>query len=248
MTHTLTNSLRNHPGMTDNHPPLTCRAVLFDLDGTLVDSAPDLCSALNHVLAGRGVATIDQAKVKHLVGNGARALLARGFWGEEAEPPAVEDDFFKAAVADFLAFYGDHLTDHSQPYPGVPETLESLRREGFQLAVVTNKPEYLTHRLLAGLGLDHLFEAVVGGDTLPQRKPDPAPLLHALAGLGTPPHRAVMVGDSDNDIFAARAARCPVVAVSYGYARGRPVAELNPDRVVDRFEQLAPLLALHVNP
>lgn len=221
---------------------LPCRTVLFDLDGTLVDSSPDLWQALNHVLAHRRLPLVSHQQVKHLVGNGARALLARGFWGPEAEPPAVEDADFQAAVQDFLAYYGDHLTDHSRPYPGVPETLSRLRAQGLTLAVVTNKPEYLTHKLLAGLDLDQHFPLVVGGDTLPHRKPDPRPLLHALAALSTPPAAGVMVGDSDNDILAAQAAGCPVVAVTYGYMRGRPVADYHPDRIIDRFAELSTLL------
>ncbi|MBF0181947.1 MAG: phosphoglycolate phosphatase [Magnetococcales bacterium] len=222
--------------------PLPCRGVLFDLDGTLVDSAPDLWGAMNHVLTSRGREPLPLDQVRHLVGNGARTLLARGFWGEGAEPPNG-DDAFEEAVAAFLDHYRLHLVDHSRPYPGVPEALESLTRQGIPLAVVTNKPERFARSMLEQLGMASRFALVVGGDTLPTRKPDPAPLHHALESLGAPAGLGVMVGDSEVDLEAARNAGIPVILHARGYNRGIDVRQLRPDRVMEHFDQLSELLS-----
>ncbi|MBF0624843.1 MAG: phosphoglycolate phosphatase [Magnetococcales bacterium] len=227
--------------MTPTTPPLPCQAVLFDLDGTLVETAVDLAGAMNHVLAKRGYPTLPLAQVRNMVGHGARVLLARGFWGFGAQPPDGDPDF-EAAVRDFLDYYGDHLVDGSRPFPGVEDTLDQLLDQGYKLAVVTNKPEHLTLKMLKLLDLDRRFQAVVGGDTLSRRKPDPHPLWHALDALGVPAAAAVMVGDSETDVASGRAAGCAVVAVTYGYNRDQPVRELNPDRITDHFAELPTLL------
>lgn len=240
------------------------KAVLFDLDGTLVDSAPDLWGALNHVLAGRGYPLLALEQVRHLVGDGARALLARGFWGEAAEPP-VQDNSFEEAVSAFMCYYRQHLTDHSQVFPGVIQALQTLKNREIAMAVVTNKPEELARRMLEQLQLLAFFvlsspvpsrtrpsrdssqdpvgslttvACVIGGDTLPQRKPAAEPLLYALAQLDVSPESAVMVGDSSVDVEAARAAGCSVVWVSHGYHRGLTAQQLNPDWVLDDFKHL----------
>lgn len=223
--------------------PLTCRAVLFDLDGTLVDSAPDLWRAMNHVLENRGTPPLPLEQVRDLVGNGARFLLARGFWGLDATPPEGDEDF-EAAVKEFLEFYRIHITDHSHPYPGVVRALEWLRNEGYALGVVTNKPAYLTHIMLENLNLTGFFSTVIGGDTLPQRKPEPHPILHALKQLGQHPGSGVMVGDSETDALAAKNAGCGLVLVSHGYNRGLDLRDLKPDRIMDHFDQLPGLLSL----
>lgn len=229
---------------------VTFKAVLFDLDGTLVDSAPDLCGAMNHVLVARGYPPLVLAQVRHLMGEGARLLLARGFWGKEATPPQ-EDEAFEQAVVDFLSYYREHLADHTVPYPGVVQMLQTLQQQGLALAVVTNKPEDLARRLLDQLNLASFFRrpreatdpsaglvCVVGGDTLAQHKPSAEPLWHFLSSWGIPPGSALMVGDSATDREAARAAGCPVVLMSHGYSRGTPVRQLNPDWVLDTFERL----------
>ncbi|MEO5366202.1 MAG: phosphoglycolate phosphatase [Magnetococcus sp. WYHC-3] len=214
------------------------KAVLFDLDGTLVDTSPDLCGALNHVLAGRGYPTLPEAQVRHLVGNGARSLLARGFWGPQGEPPQDDPDF-ESAVTAFIDYYRDHIIHHgSRPYPGVESTLALLKAQGVGLAVVTNKPEALALRLLDRLDLLDPFALVVGGDTLPQRKPHAAPLQRAMDHLGSTPASTVMVGDSHVDIHAARNAGCRVIAVSYGYHQGLGLDGFAPDRVVDHFPDM----------
>ncbi|MBF0126366.1 MAG: HAD-IA family hydrolase, partial [Magnetococcales bacterium] len=162
------------------------------------------------------------------------------------EPPVGDPDF-EAAVEAFLAFYRLHLTDNSRPFPAVPETLAALAAVGFPMAVVTNKPEHLARAMLEQLNLSRFFALVVGGDSLPTRKPDPAPLLHALARLNLPPASGVMIGDSETDLHAARNAGLPVILLSYGYNRGMDVRELRPDRVADHFHQLPDML-LHSSP
>ncbi|HIJ84281.1 MAG: Phosphoglycolate phosphatase [Magnetococcales bacterium] len=219
----------------------TCQALLFDLDGTLVDSAPDLWRATNHVLCLRGHAALPLEQVRDYVGNGARFLLARGFWGLEATPP-VNDPDFEAAVKDFLDYYREHIIDHSHPYPGVVDTLETLQRQGFALALVTNKPEYLTHLMLEKLNLRRFFPVVVGGDTLPERKPHPLPMVHAMRQLGTPAAATIMIGDSETDSLAARNAGCGLIMVSHGYNRGLPLEDLKPDGIIHHFNQLIGLL------
>nr|CRH07009.1 Phosphoglycolate phosphatase [Candidatus Magnetococcus massalia] len=223
--------------------PLICRGILFDLDGTLVHTGPDLAGAMNHVLTKRGVDTLALEQVEHLVGSGARSLLARGFWGIEAEPPEYDADF-EEAVEDFLLYYAEHIADTSHPYAGVMESLERFREQGMAMGVVTNKPAFLAKKLLQALGMDDYFRIVVGGDSLPTRKPQPEMLLHATVHMACAVDEVVMVGDSGNDIDAARNAGCPVVAVSYGYNRNQPIAELEPDRVVDQFTELNKLLVM----
>ncbi len=215
------------------------RAVVFDLDGTLIDTAPDLHAALVAVLAaaGRSGVTIDD--VRHMVGDGARALVERGFaaTGDPLPPAAVE-----GAVARFLGHYGAHIADLSRPFPGVDEALTTLSAAGARLGVCTNKPERLSRDLLAATGLAGRFAAVVGGDSLDVRKPDAGHLLGTLARMGAEPAGAVMVGDSANDVAAARAAGLPVVLVSFGYT-ATPARELGADAVIDGFADLPEALA-----
>ncbi|MEO5346435.1 MAG: phosphoglycolate phosphatase [Magnetococcus sp. YQC-9] len=222
--------------------PLPGQALLFDLDGTLVDSAPDLWRAMNHVLALRHCEPLPLEMVRHLVGHGARALLARGLCGDESAEPPVGDADFEAAVVDFLDYYAEHLTDHSRPYPEVIEVLTELTARGFMLAVVTNKPERFSRAMLKQLNLEKFFPVVIGGDTLPMRKPDPMPLLHALERLNVTNGRGIMIGDSETDLSAARRAGVPVILCSHGYNRGQDVRTLHPDHVVDCFGQLPDFL------
>ncbi|MBF0191331.1 MAG: phosphoglycolate phosphatase [Magnetococcales bacterium] len=223
--------------------PLVCRALLFDLDGTLVDSAPDLWRAMNHVLTLREAPLLPLERVRHLVGHGARALLARGLFDAETEPP-TDDLLFEQAVGIFLDYYQDHLTDHSRPFPHVMSTLQSLSDQGFAMAVVTNKPEHLARAMLRQLDLDRFFPVVIGGETLPRRKPDPLPVRHALEQLDIPATLGVMIGDSETDLQAARNAGIPVILYAHGYNRGQDVRELQPDRVMDHFGQLPEFLHL----
>lgn len=209
--------------------------VAFDLDGTLADTAPDLAGALNHTLEALGRPGVPAESVRNLIGHGARALLRRGLaMTGEASEALVERGYPL-----FLDYYGDHICDGSTAYQGLGEALDELARAGAALAVCTNKNEALTSKLLGALGWKGRFAAVVGGDTLPVRKPDPAPLLAAIERAGG--GRAVFVGDSIVDAETARAAAVPFVAVSFGFS-DRPVAQLGADSVIDSYRELMPAL------
>ena len=210
------------------------RAIVFDLDGTLVDTAPDLHDTLNAVLARRGRAGVSLDDVRHMVGDGVRALLERGF---AATGGAPSEEIFAAASAEFLDHYGANVSLHSRPFPAVLETLERFRTAGHAMAVCTNKPHRFSAKLLADLKLADYFGAVLGGDSLPVRKPDKQHLLGTLAAIGADPAHAVMVGDSANDVAAARNAGVPVILVSFGYT-ATPARELGGDLLIDSFEEL----------
>ena len=208
--------------------------VVFDLDGTLAETAGDLITTLNVILAQDDIAplAIDQARV--LLGAGARALIERGYAsaGRTVEKPRLEQSF-----VEFLAYYEAHICDESHLFPGVVETLDKLEAAGFGLAVCTNKIEATADKLLGALGVRDRFGAICGQDTFAVSKPDPRALLLTIDKAGGAVEGSVMVGDSITDIATAKAARIPVVAVDFGYT-DRPVAELGPDRVISHFDQL----------
>jgi phosphoglycolate phosphatase len=206
--------------------------LLFDLDGTLVDSVPDLANALNEVLRERGYAPLSDAEVAPMVGDGVPALVARAFesrGGSTGE--AVE------ALPRYIKIYEANATNLTRPYPDVPETMALLRERGYRTAVCTNKLQQASETVLKGLDLAVLFDAVAGGDRYPVRKPDKGHLLRLIAELGGSPGRAVMIGDSENDAAAAHAAAVPLVMMRYGYARVDP-ATLGAAVVLDRFAEL----------
>lgn len=209
-------------------------AVIFDLDGTLVDTAPDLTRALNHVLTGEGCPPVTLDAVRHMVGHGARHLMLRGL--EWAGRPAT-DDHLDRLLPRFLSFYADHIADESVLFPHAREVLENLAAAGVQLAICTNKPERLTHDLVRALNIDGLFPTILGGDSLAVRKPDPEHLLETVRRMGAEVNASVMVGDSINDIKAARGAGLPVIGVTFGYT-DVPVRDLNPDIVIEHFAAL----------
>jgi phosphoglycolate phosphatase len=216
------------------------RLVMFDLDGTLLDSVPDLAAAVDAMLAQLGRAPAGAAQVRHWVGNGAAVLVRRALAGA-LEHDDVDDALAAQALQLFLAAYaGEHRL--SRVYPGVRETLDGLRAQGVALALITNKPERFVAPLLAEKGLDGYFRWIVGGDSLARQKPAPDGLLHVLAKAGVAPTQALFIGDSRNDVLAARAAGVPCVAVSYGYNHGRPVAAEAPDLLLDDLRQLLPWL------
>ena len=214
------------------------RLVMFDLDGTLVDSVPDLAAAVDQMLLGLGRPAAGIERVRDWVGNGARVLVRRALAGD-IEHSAVGEAETEPALELFnQAYAGSHQL--SSVYPGVTASLKWLKKQGVELALITNKPERFVAPLLDEMKLGHFFRWIIGGDTLPQQKPDPAALLHVmrLAGIGA--HEALFVGDSRNDVLAARAAGVPCVALSYGYNHGRPIAEEDPAAVLDDLRQLLP--------
>ena len=219
---------------TDSRADSTC-ALLFDLDGTLVDTAPDLAGALNGVLREHGRETLEVDQVKILVGDGAVAMIERGFEASGGLPDTIENLRLR-----FLEIYAATLTRHSRPYPGVVATLERFHSAGHPMAVCTNKPQAPSEAILDGLDLVRFFGATAGGDRFPVRKPDAGHITGLLELIGA--SAAVMIGDSMNDVAAARAADIPVIAVSYGYTV-LPAAEFGADAVVDSFDEIPAALA-----
>jgi phosphoglycolate phosphatase len=186
------------------------RTAVFDLDGTLVDSAPDLHAALDRLMAGRNLPAFARAEVVAMIGDGVEALVRRAF-------AARGLPFDPAAVEVFSADYTAHAAVETRPYPGMAECLAALAAGGWRLAVCTNKPAAVTHALLRALGLDGCFAAVGGGDSFPVRKPDPRHLLATLTAAGGMPERAAMIGDHRNDVLAARGAGLPCLFAAWGY-------------------------------
>jgi phosphoglycolate phosphatase len=206
--------------------------LVFDLDGTLVDSVPDLTNTLNKVLRERGYVPLTRAEVAPMVGDGVPALVARGFaarGGDESE--AAE------ALPRYIQIYEKNATALTRPYPGVRETLAALRGRGYRTAVCTNKLQRATMAVLEGLDLAGLFDGVAGGDRYPVKKPDPGHLLGLIGELGGSVGRAAMIGDSENDAAVAHAASVPLVLMRYGYARAAPET-LGADAVLDHFADL----------
>jgi len=210
--------------------------VAFDLDGTLADTAPDLAAALNHTLTALGRPTVDPETVRHLVGQGAKALLRKGL----ATSGDADDALVEQGFPIYLDFYGANICVGTSIYPALEEAMDALSARGVKLAICTNKPERLTHMLVEALGWTGRFAAIVGADTLPVKKPDPLPLHEAIARAGG--GRAVFVGDSITDADTARAAGVPFVAVSFGFS-DRPVDQLGADAVIDSYAELVGTLA-----
>jgi len=203
-------------------------AVVWDLDGTLVDSAPDLASALNTVLDQRGFFTHSIDTVRTMIGNGVPKLVERGFNAVGVRPdPAQMDEL----IAIFVKEYKACATDRTRPYPGVVETLQEIQSMNIPMGVCTNKPEAFTRQILDGLGLSGYFSSVVGGDSTSARKPDPRPVLACLSDLVSEPQSSLMIGDSVHDVHAAHAAGVTVGVVPWGY-RSAPVEELGADFVL----------------
>jgi phosphoglycolate phosphatase len=209
--------------------------VVFDLDGTLVDTAPDLIETLNVVFAREGLRPVDYASARNMIGGGARRMIENGLRFEGRSFDRGEVD---RMLADFLAYYADHIADRSQPFPGLTAALDRLAAHEHRLAVCTNKLEGLSRLLLDELDLTRRFAAICGQDTFGIQKPDPEILRRTIQAAGGEPARAIMVGDSGTDIATARAAGIPVVAVDFGYSE-TPVAKLGPDRLIGHFDELA---------
>lgn len=210
--------------------------VMFDLDGTLLDSVPDLAAAVNRMLVQLGRAPASLEKVRTWVGNGAMILVRRALVGS-MDCSAVSQEQAQLALELFLDAYAAEGS-RSCLYPNVQQTLQQLQRKGVKMAVITNKPIKFVPALLERFALADYFDWVIGGDSLPQQKPDPAGLLWVMDKAGVSPGSSLFVGDSKNDIQAARAAGVACVAMSYGYNHGQPVAGHDPDLVIDDLQQL----------
>jgi phosphoglycolate phosphatase len=210
------------------------RTLVFDLDGTLAETAGDLIGTLNVVLAADGIEALPVSAARSLLGAGARALIERGYAraGRELTPAKLDAQF-----ADFLAHYNAHIADNSWLFPGVAACLDACEAAGWRLAVCTNKLEYSSKLLLGKLGIADRFAFICGQDTFGAAKPDPRPLIETIRMSGGETPGAIMVGDSATDIKTARAAQIPVIAVDFGYT-DVPVAELGPDCVISHFDQL----------
>lgn len=208
--------------------------IVFDLDGTLADTAGDLIATLNHILGREGLPPVSVAQARSMVGLGARTLISRGF---AADGRAVAPDQLEGLFQDFLAYYEDNIAVHTRLFEGVPAALDQFEARGWMFAVCTNKAEHPSRKLLATLGLASRFQAICGQDTFAWCKPDARALLSTITKAGGDPARAVMVGDSKTDISTAQAARIPVVAVDFGYTEA-PVQEFSPDRIISHFDEL----------
>jgi phosphoglycolate phosphatase len=220
--------------------PLPVKAIVIDLDGTLLDTAPDLADAAAAMLVELGQPPLPVDEIKTYIGNGVSRLVKRVLTRDmHAEP---EPQYFERALAIFERHYGANVSRKSRPFPGVVEGLDAMRAAGFRLACITNKAARFTHPLLKDTGLFDYFELILSGDTLPEKKPSPLPLRHACQVFGCEPAALLLIGDSLNDAQAARAAGCPVFCVPYGYNRGRPVTELDIDAVVPSLADAAKLV------
>jgi len=214
---------------------MTALTIVFDLDGTLVDTAPDLIDTLNIVFAREGLPPVDYARARNMIGGGARRMIESGLQFEGRPWSRGEVD---RMFGDFIAHYSAHIADRSRPFPGLDGALDQLATRECRLAVCTNKLERLSRLLLDALGLTGRFAAICGQDTFAIQKPDPEILRRTIEAAGGVPELAVMVGDSGTDIATARAAGIPVVAVDFGYS-DPPVAQLGPDRLIGHFNELA---------
>jgi phosphoglycolate phosphatase len=216
------------------------RMILIDVDGTLVDSVPDLAYCVDELMKALGRPVHGEAKVRNWVGNGVERLVRRALIGQlDGEPPDAD---YARAYPIFLELYAENTSKRSRLYPGIREGIDWLKSQGYLLGCVTNKAAQFTLPLLQDLGVRDDFAIVVSGDTLPVKKPDPAPLLHAAQHFGVTPAESLMVGDSVSDVKAARAAGFQIVCMSYGYNHGVDIRTAHPDAVIDSLVELRALL------
>jgi phosphoglycolate phosphatase len=212
------------------------KMILIDVDGTLVDTIPDLAFCINEMMVQLDMPRRGEARVRLWVGNGTERLIKRALTGRMNGEP--DEDLYQRALPIFLNFYAQNISKRSRLYDGVREGLAGLRAADMRLGAVTNKPERFTLPLLKQMHLLDYFEIVVSGDSLPRKKPDPLPLLHAAEVMSIAPAHALMLGDSETDVIAARAAGFQIVCVSYGYNHGENICDANPDAVIDSIAEL----------
>jgi phosphoglycolate phosphatase len=214
--------------------------ILIDVDGTLVDSVPDLAYCVDEMMKQLGMPIHGEDRVRNWVGNGVERLVRRALIGQlDGEP---DETLYEKAYPIFLELYAKNTSQRSILYPGVREGLDYLKTAGYKLGCVTNKASQFTIPLLKDLGVHDDFENIVCGDTLPEKKPHPLPLLHSAEVLGVKPEDAMMLGDSVSDVKAARAAGFQIICMSYGYNHGKDIRESNPDAVIDSMVELKELL------
>lgn len=218
---------------------MSAPTLVFDLDGTLVDTAPDLIETLNIIFKREGLSPVPYDTARSLIGGGARAMLVRGL---EAEGLAASSAELDRLFADFISYYSEHIADRSRPFPGLAEALDTLAAQNWRFAVCTNKLEHLSVKLLEQLGLAERFAAICGQDTFGVQKPDPEILRRTVTSAGGDPARSIMVGDSMTDVRTARAAGVPVIAVDFGYTES-PAASFDADRLVSGFAELPDAVA-----
>jgi phosphoglycolate phosphatase len=216
-------------------------AVVWDLDGTLVDSAADIATALNRLLVENSLAALDQVRIRRMIGEGVAVLIRRGFEEHGITPDGQR---LEQLVERFLVIYSDVATASTRLFPGARNALESLSEAGLRQAICTNKPEAITRQVLAGLDITDYFDVVIGGDTLSRNKPDPLPLRTALESLQATPERSLMVGDSAIDVQTAHAAGVGVAFVTFGYGPG-PSHPHKADYLIDDFADLPAVVAGH---
>jgi phosphoglycolate phosphatase len=215
-------------------------AIAFDLDGTLLDTIHDLAAAVNALLAELGHPELPKDAVRAMIGKGMANLVRRALArATGASPEAIDDEEVKDALARYQTHYAARLGRETRPFPGMVDGLLRLSAMGFPLAIITNKASRFVRPHLAEAGIERFFAVVIGGDDLPTRKPEPGPLLHAAAAFGVAPRRLLMVGDSINDVLAARAAGCPVLVLPHGYNEGEPVQNLDADGIVPSLTAVA---------
>jgi len=213
------------------------KLIMIDVDGTLVDSVPDLAFCIDEMMQKLGLQKWGEDKVRHWVGNGVPKLVERALSGELEGQPIKE--VFDVAYPIFLDLYEDNNAQRSYLYDGVREGLDYLKSQEYQLGCVTNKSEQFTHPLLKALGIFNDFKIIISGDTLAKRKPDPMPLLYCAEHFNLKPEECLMLGDSVSDVKAARAAGFDIICMSYGYNHGNDIADENPDLVIDSMSQLS---------
>jgi len=216
------------------------KMILIDVDGTLVDSVPDLAYCVDEMMKRLGRPPHGEDKVRDWVGNGVERLVRRALVGQLEGEPSDED--FERAYPIFLELYADNTAQRSCLYPGVRDGIDYMKSQGYQLGCVTNKAAQFTIPLLKHFGIHDEFGIVVSGDSLPVKKPDPGPLLHAAEHFGVTPQEALMLGDSKSDVTAARAAGFQIVCMSYGYNHGEDIRRYEPDAVIDSMAELSSLL------
>lgn len=218
------------------NPPL----IVFDLDGTLIDTAPDLLESLNHVIVSDGLPPVDQQKLRKFVGFGGRVMIQNAY---DDVSKHLEDQKLDLLLADFIAHYTANMPGLSQPYPGLLTALDSLKQAGCNFAICTNKTEMLSKQLMDALSMAHQFEAICGQDTFPVRKPHPDHLLKTIEMAGGDRQNAIMIGDTPTDFATAKGASIPLVAVDFGYC-DEPVSKYEPDKIISHYDELTPPLIM----